>query len=293
MRLAVFPDERSVVLRRTSIQNPETVHDATNAAAVRYSIPDDDGIRSLGISFSDTSRSPASGPVNDVVGLFGVSDLVTTAIQRAGGAYEVVARRRAAYLLDIDDYWAVNRAYHLAYWNRGTQFCGICGSAMEQSTTETAKRCSACGRTVYPRISPAVIVAVVRDGRLLMANSRRHPGGMFSVLAGFVEPGETLEDTVTREMYEESGVSVRNVQYFSSQPWPFPDALMIAFTAEYASGELVAQDDEISELRWVAPDQIPLVIPGTYSVARRLIEWFVSEHGSDDDLLRLVNREQS
>ncbi|MFW5695812.1 MAG: NAD(+) diphosphatase [Alkalispirochaeta sp.] len=203
--------------------------------------------------------------------------------------FEIVGRREAADLLDVDDYWHMNRAFHLADWDRRTRFCGTCASPMERSSREIAKTCPSCGGTSYPQIAPAVIMAVVRDGRLLMANSRRHSGSIYSVLAGFVEAGETLEHAVSREVHEEAGILVRNIQYFSSQPWPFPNSLMIAFTAEWSSGELTADDDEILDIGWYTPAEIPSQIPSSYSVARRLIEWFVSEFGTAEDLQRILD----
>ena len=126
----------------------------------------------------------------------------------------------------------------------------------------------------FPRISPAVIVLVERDGQVLLARSPRFTANFYSVLAGFVEPGETLEDTVHREIEEEVGIKIRNVRYFGSQPWPFPDSLMIGFTAEYESGEIRIDKAEISEAGWFYPENLP-AIPGKISIARRLIDWFI------------------
>lgn len=200
----------------------------------------------------------------------------------------IVTRREAASLMDMDSFWRMNRAFHLAEWDRTTRFCGACGEPLELQSREIAKRCAACSNTLYPRISPAVIMAVVRDGTLLLAHNRRHGGNMYSVLAGFVEPGETLEATVSREVHEESGIVVRNISYFASQPWPFPNSLMLAFTCEYASGELRPDPDEIEELDWFLPHQLPPELPTTFSVARRLIEWFVTTWGSPADVRALL-----
>jgi len=169
-------------------------------------------------------------------------------------------------------------ANQLILWNRNHRFCGNCGLKTEDKVDERAKVCPACGQINYPRLSPAVIVAVVRQDRLLLAHSRRFPGKFYSVLAGFVEPGETLEECVQREVGEEVGIEVRNIRYFGSQPWPFPDSLMIAFTAEYSRGEIIADPAEIDDAGWFSADNFP-PIPPKISIARQLIDWFTENSG--------------
>lgn len=166
------------------------------------------------------------------------------------------------------------KAVHLMEWEEKTRYCGRCGREMAPSKEMNARECSGCGMVIFPRISPAVIVLVERDGQVLLSRSTRFTANFYSALAGFVEPGETLEDTVHREIEEEVGIKVRNVCYFGSQPWPFPDSLMIGFTAEYVSGEIRIDRTEISEAGWFYPDKLPTV-PGKISIARRLIDWFV------------------
>jgi NAD+ diphosphatase len=143
---------------------------------------------------------------------------------------------------------------------------------MKTSKIEYAKICPNCDLTLYPRISPAIIVAIIREGKILLA--RRAGSQMYSVIAGYVEAGETLEQTVYRESQEEVGLRVKNIRYFSSQPWPFSYALMLAFTAEYDCGDIVPDGKEIEEARWFAPNELPEIIPAPLSVARALIEWF-------------------
>ncbi len=155
------------------------------------------------------------------------------------------------------------------------KFCGKCGRKTEQKTDEHGRFCQSCNLVFYPRISPAIIVAVVKEDRLLLARGINFPNKkMFSVLAGFVEPQERLEDCVRREVFEETGIKVKNVTYFNSQPWPFPDSLMIGFTAEYESGELNPDPKEILEAGWFPADQLPLV-PGKPTLSGDLIQWFV------------------
>lgn len=165
-------------------------------------------------------------------------------------------------------------ANQLINWSRNHRFCGKCGKLTEDKRDERAKICAECGQIYFPRLSPAIIVAVIKDDMLLMANSPRFPSKFYSVLAGFVEPGETLEECVKREVYEEVGIAVKNVTYFGSQPWPFPDSLMIGFTAEYESGEIRVDKNEISDAAWFKRDEIPR-IPPSISIARKLIDWFI------------------
>lgn len=138
-------------------------------------------------------------------------------------------------------------------------------------------RCPACGEIYYPVISPAIIVAVEREGKLLMGHGVNFPPGRFSVLAGFVEPGENLEDCVKREVYEETKIRVKNIRYFGSQPWPFPRSLMLGFTAEWESGEIEVDGKEVTEAAWFAPDEIPDVFRGL-SISWKLIENFINKH---------------
>jgi NAD+ diphosphatase len=153
-------------------------------------------------------------------------------------------------------FWIAGRAFQVMDWDRNHQFCGRCGLAS------------------YPRISPAVIVAVTRGGRILLARARRFPTAMYSVIAGFVEPGESLEQCVRREIEEEVGITVKNLRYFGSQSWPFPNSLMVAFTAEHAGGEISIDPSEIVDAGWFEARRLPR-IPDKVSIARRLIDWYV------------------
>ena len=166
------------------------------------------------------------------------------------------------------------RAVHLIEWDKNERFCGRCGAETKDKTDANAKECERCGHVTFPRISPAVIVLVEKEGKVLLARASRFAEELYSVLAGFVEPGETLEETVEREIEEEVGIKVKNIRYFGSQPWPFPDSLMIGFTAEYESGELKIDGLEIERAGWFDPRTLPR-IPGRISIARKLIDWFV------------------
>ncbi len=169
--------------------------------------------------------------------------------------------------------WAIaGRAVQIVAWDRAHQFCGRCAHPTEPMADERSRRCPQCGQTGFPRLAPAVIVLVERgDGRALLARNARFPGGMYSCVAGFVEPGETLEQAVHREIREEVGIEVGDLRYFGSQPWPFPHSLMIGFFARYASGDLAPDGDEIADAGWFWPSDLP-ALPGEISIARALIE---------------------
>ena len=184
--------------------------------------------------------------------------------------------------LSEEMFWLGGRAVQIASWDRTHQFCGQCGTPTENHPQERSKLCPQCGLTTYPRISPAIIVAVTRTGEngrceLLLARGPNHRAGFYSVLAGFVEPGETLETCVAREVKEEVGLDVKNIRYFGSQPWPFPNSLMLGFTAEYAGGDFVLQEEEIEEAGWYTADNLPHV-PPSLSISRQLIDDFVAKN---------------
>lgn len=178
--------------------------------------------------------------------------------------------------LDDELFKAAGRSFQILNWNLNHSFCGRCGSPVKLKEDELAKVCPSCDLVVYPRISPAVIVAVTKDDRILLAHSGRFRNNMYSVLAGFVEPGETFEDCVIREIREEVNITVHNIEYFGSQPWPFPDSIMVAFTAEYKSGEIKPDGIEILEAGWFAREEMP-EIPGKWSIAGKLVDWFLKK----------------
>lgn len=163
------------------------------------------------------------------------------------------------------------RAFQIIHFDRTHRYCGRCGTVTRSRASERARECPACGLVAYPRVSPAMMALVTRGKEMLLARAHRFAPGMYSALAGFVEPGETIEDCVRREVREEVGVDVGALTYFASQSWAFPHSLMIAYTAEYASGEIRLDDEEIAEARWFHVDELPK-LPASVSIARRLIE---------------------
>ncbi|MBW1713142.1 MAG: NAD(+) diphosphatase [Deltaproteobacteria bacterium] len=173
-----------------------------------------------------------------------------------------------------EEVWSLaGRAVQIVDWHRTHRFCGRCGTPTVPHPDERSKTCPKCGLVSFPIISPAVIVAVSRGPELLLARSPHFMPEMYSVLAGFVEPGESLEETVAREIKEEVGLEVTDIKYFGSQPWPFPHSLMIGFTARHLAGEIRIDHQEIEEAAWFGPDNLPR-LPSNYSIARRLIDDF-------------------
>ncbi len=184
--------------------------------------------------------------------------------------------RKLHGVLKDDLFTIAARAVQITEWDRTHQYCGHCATPTIQLPTERAKRCPNCNLRQYPRLSPAVIMLVYKGEQLLLARAPRFRNGMYSVLAGFVEPGESLEETVAREVKEEVGLEVKNIRYFGSQPWPFPNSLMVGFTAEYASGTITPEPTEIEAADWFNKTELPPV-PGELSIAHKLIDWFASQ----------------
>jgi NAD+ diphosphatase len=167
-------------------------------------------------------------------------------------------------------------AVRILDFDRSTAFCGRCGAKTRPLTTERARICTACNRITYPRISPAIIVLVKKGEEVLLARSPRSPPRVYSVIAGFNEPGENLEQTVHREVGEEVGIAVRNLRYFGSEPWPFPDSLMIGFVADHAGGDIRIDNQEIEAASWFTRDTLP-PFPSKASISRALIEAWIRQ----------------
>jgi NAD+ diphosphatase len=163
------------------------------------------------------------------------------------------------------------KAYHVMQWRRESVYCGSCGHANRDAPDEFARLCPACGRREYPRISPAIIVLITNDrDEALLAHNRKFADGVYSLIAGFNEAGENLETTAKREVREEVGIEIDDIRYRASQPWPFPNSLMIGFTARYVRGEIRPDGVEIEDARWFPRDALP-PLPGPGSVSRYLI----------------------
>jgi NAD+ diphosphatase len=191
--------------------------------------------------------------------------------------FEFCDIRQLYSVLEFEVWQLAGYARQIVDWDRNFTYCGRCGRETSYMKDERAKVCDACGLINYPRISPAIIVAVVRDGKILLAQGTRFRLPFYSVLAGFVEPGENLEECIVREVREEAGIEIENIRYFSSQPWPFPDSLMIAFFADYKSGEITIDPIELIDAGWFTPDNLP-DIPPEGSVARKMIHEFIRKY---------------
>ena len=168
------------------------------------------------------------------------------------------------------------RAFQILNWDRTHRFCGRCGAATEYHETDRARECPQCGLLSFPRVSPAVITLIQKRHEFLLARNARFPGKRYSIIAGFVEPGETLEEAVHREIKEEVGIDVKDVRYFGSQPWPFPHSLMVGFTAHHAGGEIQVDGEEIVDAGWYSADNLP-DLPDGISISRHIIDWFLEQ----------------
>jgi len=228
----------------------------------------------------ETGTSPAvisvASPANDaiIVGKWG--DRMVVAVASAHDVEPPAGARwaglRSLFGVMPDDLVAIaGRAGQLIDWDRTHRFCGACATPTLRDPHERARRCPACKHAAYPRISPAMMCLVTRGNEILLARNVNFPAGRYSALAGFLEAGESIEDAISREVREEVGIEVKNPIYFSSQSWPFPHSLMIAFTAEYAGGDLTPNGHEIAEADWFSRDSLPQ-LPPRISVARALID---------------------
>ena len=193
--------------------------------------------------------------------------------------YQLIHLRSIASSLSRDILGILGRAIQLVRFDLTTSYCGTCGVPNQMKNDELAKICPSCGLLTFPRLSPAVIVRITDGDKILLARSPHFPPGMYSVLAGFIEPGESLEVGIHREVFEEVGVKITDLRYFGSQPWPFPDSLMIGFTARHLAGDIRCDDIEIEDAGWYSRDQMP-ELPGPLSISRALIDDFVQGESS-------------
>lgn len=179
-------------------------------------------------------------------------------------------------------YNAAGKASELLYWDSNTRYCGVCGGPMKRETI-ISKRCSHCGKEVWPQVSPAIIVRIRKGDDILLVHAKNfRRSEMYGLVAGFVETGETLEDCVVREVEEEVGLKITNIRYFGSQAWPYPSGIMIGFTADYVSGNVHLQEEELSSARWFNRNHLP-PIPDKMSIARKLIDDYLAERETNNE----------
>ena len=208
-----------------------------------------------------------------------MADMPCFAVETAGLEGETFGGLRSLFgHTDNLTFSLAGRAAQIVDWYRSHQFCGRCGLAAIEHSQDRAMICEVCKIHSYPRLSPSIIVLIHRQGEVLLARNQRFPQGMYSTLAGFVEPGESIEETLIREVKEEVGVNVTNLEYHGSQPWPFPNSLMLGFHAEYESGDIVLQEEEIADAQWFDCQQLPM-IPGKVAISRWLIDAYLTRLG--------------
>ena len=239
--------------------------DALMVREADYALPDNPALAAL---------SPAAAPFLPI-GLLDTRYCQSTWVEPGSApAPGFIFRKLRSLFGTLDDNLlaVAGRGYQIAEWARTHRFCGACGTPTVHVAGERCMRCPACSHMAYPRISPAMMVLIKRGDAVLLARHNNSPSHFFTALAGFLEAGESIEDAVHREVFEEVGLKVRDVTYFGSQPWPFPHSLMIAFTAEYVSGDIVVDASEIAEAQWFGPsDPFPKVPPRGLSIAGHLI----------------------
>ncbi len=189
--------------------------------------------------------------------------------------YEMCGLRQSYYKLPHEQYLKAGKCAELIYWDSSTKFCGVCGGTMKFHT-DISKRCEQCGKEVWPQLATAIIVLIHKGDEILLAKGRNFKRDFYGLIAGFVETGETLEEAVIREVREETGIKIKNIRYFGSQPWPYPSGLMVGFNADYDSGEIHIQLEELKKANWFNRNNLPN-LPEKLSIARKLIDNWLSE----------------
>ena len=191
-------------------------------------------------------------------------------------SYEMCPLRQSYYKIDRALYLKAGKCQELIYWDQNTKFCGVCGSPMRMDT-DISKKCTECGKEVWPQLATAVIVLIHRGDEVLLVKAKNFKRDFYGLVAGFVETGETLEEAVAREALEETGITITNIKYFGSQPWPYPCGLMVGFNADYVSGDIHLQKSEIAKGGWFNRNNLPN-IPEKLSIARMLLDaWLEKE----------------
>lgn len=190
---------------------------------------------------------------------------------KVSGELKFITLRESAAIIDKESVSVSGKAAQIIHFHKTNKYCGICGGKNEFANNEFAMKCKECGYKCYPKVCPAIIVGITKGDKILLANNKNFPEGLHSTIAGFVDVNETLEDCVRREILEEVNIKVKNIKYFDSQPWPYPNSIMIGFTAEYESGEIKVDGEEILHADWYSKDNLP-ILPDKTTIARRIID---------------------
>lgn len=189
--------------------------------------------------------------------------------------YEMKSLRSSYYALPTEFYLKAGKCQELLYWDSTTKFCGVCGSPMKMDT-DISKKCTNCGKEIWPQLATAIIVLVHKEDEVLLVRAKSFKSDYYGLVAGFVETGETLEEAVHREVREETGIQIKNLRYFGSQPWPYPCGLMVGFNADYDSGTIHLQLSELTRGAWFRKDNLP-PIPERLSIARMILDNWINK----------------
>ncbi|WP_291580984.1 NAD(+) diphosphatase [Bacteroides sp.] len=190
--------------------------------------------------------------------------------------YSMTGLRASYDFIPLKQYQTAGKAFEILHWDRHSRFCPVCGTKTEMKEP-IMKKCPACGNEIYPSISTAILVLIRKEDSLLLVHARNFKGTFYSLVAGFLETGETLEECVIREVKEETGLDIKNITYFGNEPWPYPSGLMVGFIADYAGGEISLQDEELSSGAFYTRDNLP-ELPRKLSLARKMIDWWIKNN---------------
>ena len=237
------------------------------------------GMRMLHAAEAEPLRAEAPGEAHFLGRLDGADVLAVSARDQVEAPFEVIGLRGLFGEVEEAIFGIAGRAVQIIDWAATHRFCGRCATPTERATGERAMRCPACGLSAYPRIAPAIIVLVRKGDQALLAHGARFPMPFYSTLAGFVEPGESLEETLVREVKEEVGIDVTDIRYFGSQSWPFPNSLMLGFFASWSGGDIVVDTTELVDAKWFRADELPM-IPPSMSISRQLIDVWLADVAS-------------
>lgn len=204
--------------------------------------------------------------------------LITDETLKQNG-YDFINLRQSFDYLSLPLYLKAGKCEELLYWDANTKFCGTCGAPMKMASM-ISKKCTQCGKEVWPQLATAIIVLIHKDDEVLLVHAKNFKGDFYGLVAGFVETGETLEEAVHREVREETGLTINNLRYFGSQPWPYPCGLMVGFNADYVSGNVHLQRSELSAGKWFRYDQLPQ-LPQKLSIARQIVDAWLKERGME------------